>query len=78
MRVKRLENVDPSVTRIAKPVMNAAENTVDVNYTVLVHGRNAAANAVLRETHRMRYLLGRRSSCFSRPAECHSSRRTSG
>lgn len=58
VRVKRLEDVETSVTRIAEPVMNAAENTVDVNYTVLVHGRNSAANAILRETHRMRYLFG--------------------
>ena len=57
VRVKRLEDVETSVTRIAEPVMNAADNTVDVNYTVLIRDRKTAADEVLRESHRMRYLF---------------------
>jgi SAM-dependent methyltransferase len=57
VRVKRLEDVETSVTRIAEPVMNLADNTVDVNYTVLIRDRKTDADEVLRETHRMRYLF---------------------
>jgi SAM-dependent methyltransferase len=57
VRVKRLEDIETSITRVAEPAVNAAENTVDVNYTVLVHDRNTAADEILRETHRMRYLF---------------------
>ena len=58
VRVKRLEDLDTSVTRVAVPVLNATENTVEVNYTVLVHDRKTAVDETLRETHRMRYLFG--------------------
>lgn len=58
VRVKRLEDMETSVTRVAEPVLNAAENTVEVNYTVLVHDRKTAVDETLRETHRMRYLFG--------------------
>ncbi|MFN2603829.1 MAG: class I SAM-dependent methyltransferase [Gemmatimonadaceae bacterium] len=55
--VKRLEDVAVSITRIAEPTMNSAQNTVDVNYTVLVYDRKTALVETLRETHRMRYLF---------------------
>jgi SAM-dependent methyltransferase len=55
--VKRLEDVAVSITRIAEPTMNSAQNTVDVNYTVLVYDRKTAVVETLRETHRMRYLF---------------------
>jgi len=57
VRVKRLEDLDTSVTRVAEPVLNTEENTVEVNYTVLVHDRKTAVDETLRETHRMRYLF---------------------
>ena len=55
--VKRLEDVAVSITRIAEPTMNSAQNTVDVNYTVLVYDRKTTQVETLRETHRMRYLF---------------------
>ena len=55
--VKRLEDVAVSITRIAEPTLNSAQNTVDVNYTVLVYDRKTATVETLRETHRMRYLF---------------------
>jgi predicted TPR repeat methyltransferase len=58
VRVKRLADLETSVTRVAEPVLNATENTVEVNYTVLVHDRKTAVDETLRETHRMRYLFG--------------------
>jgi SAM-dependent methyltransferase len=55
--VRKLEDVETSITRIAEPVMDTAANTVDVNYTVLVYDRKTATVETLRETHRMRYLF---------------------
>jgi len=57
VRVKRLEDEDIFVTRIAEPVMHPNENVVDVNYHVFI--KNRANNAVeeLREVHSMRYLF---------------------
>jgi len=55
--LKRLEDVAVSITRIAEPTMNTAQNIVDVTYTVLVYDRKTATVETLRETHRMRYLF---------------------
>lgn len=55
--IKRLEDVAVSITRIAEPTLNSAQNLVDVNYTVLVYDRKSATVETLRETHRMRYLF---------------------
>jgi SAM-dependent methyltransferase len=45
------------VRRIARPVVHAAENVVDVNYEVTVTDRLTGSSEVLHETHRMRYLF---------------------
>jgi len=55
--VKRLADAVISVLRIAEPVMHAAENIVDVNYTVHVTDRATGRTEALTETHRMRYLF---------------------
>ena len=55
--VKRLVDEAINVTRTAEPTMNAAGNTVDVKYTVVVEDRNTGEVETLRETHRMRYLF---------------------
>jgi hypothetical protein len=57
VRVKRLEDEQIQVTRIAEPVMHSAENIVDVNYQMFIV--NKADNTIeeLHETHRMRYLF---------------------
>ncbi len=57
VRVKRLEDEQIEVTRIAEPVLHPAEQIVDVHYQVFI--RNKADHAIeeLRETHRMRYLF---------------------
>lgn len=57
VRVKRLENEEILVTRIAEPVVHANENLVDVNYQVFIKDKNSSAVNELRETHRMRYLF---------------------
>ncbi len=57
VRVKRLEDEQILVTRIAEPVMHAAKNIVDVHYHVFI--KNKANNIVeeLHEVHSMRYLF---------------------
>jgi SAM-dependent methyltransferase len=54
---KNLSDDATEVSRKAEPVVHAAENVVDVNYTVVVTDRVTRASETLRETHRMRYLF---------------------
>ena len=56
-RVKRLEDDDIRVTRIAKPAMRANENVVDVNYSVSIEVKASGQMQEVRETHAMRYLF---------------------
>ena len=57
VRVKRLEDNDIKVIRIAEPVMHANENVVDVNYTVFIEVKETGIVEQVYETHRMRYLF---------------------
>ncbi|BAZ22583.1 putative methyltransferase [Kalymmatonema gypsitolerans NIES-4073] len=57
IRVKRLEDEEISVTRVAEPVMHPNDNLVDVNYQVFIRDKNSGAVEELQETHRMRYLF---------------------
>jgi SAM-dependent methyltransferase len=57
VRVKRLQDEDIEVLRIAEPVEYPNENCVDVNYTVFVTNRLTGAIRMLEETHRMRYFF---------------------
>lgn len=55
--VKEFSDEATHVKRIAEPVVHAAANVVDVNYTVTVTDRVTGVSEVLEETHRMRYLF---------------------
>jgi SAM-dependent methyltransferase len=57
VRVKRLEDDDIEVLRIAEPEMHPNENGVDVNYQVLITEKASGKQEQVRETHRMRYLF---------------------
>jgi SAM-dependent methyltransferase len=57
VRVKRLEDEEILVTRIAEPVMYHNENWVDVNYQVFIREKSTDTVEELEETHRMRYLF---------------------
>ena len=57
IRVKRLEDNEINVTRIAEPVMRPNENLVDVNYHVIIRQKTSGNVEELREMHRMRYLF---------------------
>jgi SAM-dependent methyltransferase len=56
-RIKRFENENLKVTRIAEPLLHSQENIVDVNYDIFIEDKNT--NNVLRkkELHKMRYFF---------------------
>ena len=56
-RVKRLEDSDIKVTRIAEPDLNVNENFVDVNYDVFIKDKSSNIINQLSEKHRMRYFF---------------------
>lgn len=57
IRIKRLENNEIKVTRIAEPAMHVNENRVDVNYQVWIEIKESGAVEQVLETHKMRYLF---------------------
>lgn len=57
VRVKRMEDNDIRIVRIAEPVMHVNENVVDVNYTVFIEEKKTGEVEQMRETHNMRYLF---------------------
>ncbi len=57
VRVKRLEDEDIKVTRIAEPVIHFNENVVDVNYSVFIEIKATGHVEEVKEQHRMRYLF---------------------
>jgi SAM-dependent methyltransferase len=58
VRIKRLEDDDIQVTRLAEPVMHPNENLVDVNYHVFIKDKRTGKVDELRETHTTRYFFG--------------------
>lgn len=57
VRIKRLEDEQVKITRIAEPVMRPNENVVDVGYTVFVEEKKSGTVQQVREIHSMRYLF---------------------
>lgn len=57
VRVKRLEDEEIIVTRIAEPIIHPNDNWVDVNYQVFIKDKKNEEVEELQETHRMRYLF---------------------
>lgn len=56
-RVKRLEDSEIFVTRIAEPKVHTERNVVDVNYTILMKNKLLGTFEELKEKHEMRYLF---------------------
>ena len=57
VRILRLQDDRTDITRIAEPVLHPNENTVDVNYHVLIRDRSSEKVDEIRETHRLRYFF---------------------
>jgi SAM-dependent methyltransferase len=57
VRVKRFEDEQLHVTRIAEPAMHEDVPVIDVRYRLFVRDKDGGAEKELHETHRMRYLF---------------------
>lgn len=56
VRVKRLQDAELRVTRIAEPTMLVNQNQVDVEYTVFAEDMRSGQVSTFREMHSMRHL----------------------
>jgi SAM-dependent methyltransferase len=68
IRIKRLEDEELMITRIAEPVMHYNENTVDIHYQLFIEKRRTKYLEKLTETHRMRYIFMPEIKYFSEKA----------
>ena len=57
VRVKRLENENIQLTRIAEPIIFENKNLVEVNYEILIHKKYDNSLLKLNEKHTMRYFF---------------------
>jgi SAM-dependent methyltransferase len=57
VRIKRAENEQFKLTRIAEPKLYPNENLVEVNYQVFIQNKREGNTNELQETHRMRYFF---------------------
>lgn len=57
VRIKRLGDEQREVIRLTEPTLHANENTVDVEYQIIVRDKLSAATSEFREKHRLRYLF---------------------
>ncbi|BBU31514.1 SAM-dependent methyltransferase [Burkholderia sp. THE68] len=57
VRVKRASSEDTAVIRIAEPMMRPHDNTVTVNYTILMTDWQTQCVETVLETHVMRYMF---------------------
>jgi SAM-dependent methyltransferase len=55
VRIKRLEDSEIKITRIAEPVSKINENKVDVNFELLIENKLNQQLTVVKEIHPMRY-----------------------
>ena len=57
IKIKRFENDEIKVVRIAEPYTNTVKNTVDVNYEIIVSSKTSRNIEFINEIHKMRYLF---------------------
>lgn len=65
IRVKRMEDENTKVVRIAEPTMRFRENSVDVKYTVFVTDKALDKTETFVESHLMRYFFDREIELFA-------------
>ena len=56
-KIKRLENGNIKVTRLAEPILNAQKNIVDVNYDIFIENKETKEVVEKKELHQMRYFF---------------------
>jgi SAM-dependent methyltransferase len=59
VRIKRMQDENVQITRIAEPHLDPNESTVDICYTVFVRDIASGMVEEIREVHKMRYLFQR-------------------
>ena len=64
-RIKRLENENIKVTRIAEPQLHIEKNLVDVNYQILILNKKTGILKSINETHTMRYFFDPEIALFT-------------
>ena len=57
VRIKRLEDTEIQITRIAEPSMRYNENIADVHFEVMIENKKTHISERITETHAMRYLF---------------------
>jgi SAM-dependent methyltransferase len=57
VKIRRLENEELKVTRIAEPVLKLNENLVEVNFELNIQDKINNSSSVIRELHPMRYFF---------------------
>ena len=57
VRIKRLEDEEIKITRIAEPVLKVNENKVDVNFELLIKNKEDKKVTIIKESHPMRYFF---------------------
>jgi SAM-dependent methyltransferase len=57
VRIKRLEDDEIKVTRLAEPVLKPNDNIVEVNYELLITSKAKKETEVVKEIHPMRYFF---------------------
>jgi SAM-dependent methyltransferase len=57
VRIKRMEDEQILVLRIAEPVIHTERNVVDVNYEVHVKIKESGSESIINEKHIMRYIF---------------------
>jgi SAM-dependent methyltransferase len=57
IRIKRLEDANIEVTRIAEPDIDVDRHMVDVNYQIFINEKATGKIEQIKETHKMRYIF---------------------
>lgn len=67
-RIKRLENENIKITRLAEPILHAQKNTVDVSYSIFIEDKEAKRIVENKELHKMRYFFDSELEMFCKEA----------
>ena len=62
--VKRLENKEIKITRVAEPIIDINQNLVDVNYSVFINEKLTGKIKQVEENHKMRYFSLPELQCY--------------
>lgn len=57
VKIKRLENEEVKIIRVAEPMMHSEKNTIDINIEVIIENKKTHTLEIIDETHLMRYLF---------------------